>query len=250
MSSDQERLKEQLQQQAQLLEARAAKISRLEGLAAAGRRRRLLRPAETHSCLLCSARLREAAYGAQRFPSPPPGDGEAGQESVPLEPGENLLELQIVGATLSPAALELLGAREPSTFCTYSFFKFEMHCTPVVMGHAPRYGFTSRYIVSTDQDFLDYVRTGSVSVELHQKLLGCNWRTVAAARLPLQRLLERDGRVQGSVPLLGEENTGQTGTSGRCVRLVILSVRVLRHVPGGSCLRFHGLLAQVGAARH
>lgn len=142
-----------------------------------------------------------------------PGDGEADEGTVHLEHGENLLELQIVGATLSPSALELLGEREPSTFCTYTFFKFEMHCTPVVMEHAPKYGFTSRYIVNMDEDFLEYVHRCSVSVELHQKLLGCNWRTVAASRLPLQQLLEHDGKVQGTVPLLGKEKNIQLVTA-------------------------------------
>lgn len=108
-----------------------------------------------------------------------------------------------MGATLSPPALELLGECEPTTFCTYSFYKFELHSTPVVTGHAPRYGFTSRYILDMDQDFLDYVHRCSVLVELHQKLAGINWRTVATSRLRLQQLLERDGGVQGTAPLVG-----------------------------------------------
>lgn len=179
-----------------------------------------------------SAQLREAACGARRFPSQEEKAEE--EEEVRLEPGENLLELQIVGATLSPSALELLGAGEPSTFCTYTFFKFEMHCTPVAVGPAPQYGFTSRYIVGTDERFLEYVRTGCVCVELHQKLLGCNWRTVAASRLPLRRLLEQDGKVRGSVPLLGEwENERRhsgdaSGTSRRCVCLLVLHVQARR----------------------
>lgn len=148
-------------------------------------------------------------YGARRFPLPAEGD----EEPVHLEPGENLVELQIVGAALSPPALELLGEQEPSTFCTYTFYRFEMHCTPVVTGQEPKYGFTSRYIVHVDEDFLEFVHRSSVSVELHQKLLGRNWRTVAAARLPLQQLLERDGTVEGTVPLLGKQNNHQLVTA-------------------------------------
>lgn len=119
------------------------------------------------------------------------------------------MELQIVGAALSPAGLELLSEQEPSTFCTYTFYRFEMHCTPVVAGQEPKFGFTSRYVVRVDEDFLEFVLRGSVSVELHQKLLGRNWRTVAAAHLPLQQLLERDGTVDGTVPLLGEQDNRQ-----------------------------------------
>lgn len=155
---------------------------------------------------ICSAQLKEIAYGAKMYTVQVEGAGEheADEETVHLEQGENLLELHIVDATLSSSALELLGHCEPSTFCTYTFYKFEMHCTPLVVGQEPKYGFTSKYIVKMDDDFLEYVHRRSVTVELHQKLVGCNWRTVAASRLRLQQLLEHDGKVQGSVPLVGQ----------------------------------------------
>lgn len=155
-----------------------------------------------HPSFVRSAQLREIAYGGRThaFQAAVPGD----QQAVHLERGENLVELQIVGATLSPSALELLGEQEPSTFCTYTFFKFEMHCTPVVMGHRPKYDFTSKYIVNMDEEFLEYVTRSSVTVELRQKLPGFRCRTVAASRLRLQQLLEHDGKVEGTVPLVGE----------------------------------------------
>ncbi|XP_056906990.1 protein fantom isoform X4 [Takifugu flavidus] len=184
MNSDQARYRQTLEQQTQLLDARAAKINKLE------------------------AQLREIAYGAKMytFQAEVTGEHEADEETVHLEHGENLLELHIIGATLSPSAMELLGECEPSTFCTYTFYKFEMHCTPLVMGDEPKYGFTSKYIVNMDNDFLEYVHRHSVTVELHQKLVGCNWRTVAASQLRLQQLLEHEGKVQGSVPLVGMSN--------------------------------------------
>uniref|UniRef100_H2U762 RPGRIP1 like n=1 Tax=Takifugu rubripes TaxID=31033 RepID=H2U762_TAKRU len=184
MNSDQARYRQTLEQQTQLLDARAAKINKLE------------------------AQLREIAYGAKMytFQAEVTGEHEADEETVHLEHGENLLELHIIGATLSPSAMELLGECEPSTFCTYTFYKFEMHCTPLVMGDEPKYGFTSKYIVNMDNDFLEYVHRRSVTVELHQKLVGCNWRTVAASQLRLQQLLEHEGKVQGSVPLVGMSN--------------------------------------------
>uniref|UniRef100_A0A674MG23 RPGRIP1 like n=1 Tax=Takifugu rubripes TaxID=31033 RepID=A0A674MG23_TAKRU len=172
MNSDQARYRQTLEQQTQLLDARAAKINKLE------------------------AQLREIAYGAKMytFQAEVTGEHEADEETVHLEHGENLLELHIIGATLSPSAMELLGECEPSTFCTYTFYKFEMHCTPLVMGDEPKYGFTSKYIVNMDNDFLEYVHRRSVTVELHQKLVGCNWRTVAASQLRLQQLLEHEGK--------------------------------------------------------
>lgn len=156
-------------------------------------------------CLFLSlAQIRDIAYGSKTYVFKPNiTDGqEAEEETLDLNRGDNLLEVQIVGATLSPPSLEMLGDHEPSTFCTYAFYLFELHSTPVVTGHNPKYGFTSKYVVNMDDRFLDYVHRCSVTVEMHQAL-GLDWRTVASAQLPLQQLLEHDGKVHGSAPLFG-----------------------------------------------
>ena len=159
------------------------------------------------SCRCFSAQLRDVAYGTKTYVFKPDltDEDEAEQldETLHLERGENLLELQIVGATLSPSTLEVLGDGEPSTFCTYSLYLFELHSTPVVTGHKPKYGFTSKYVVSMDDRFLDYLRRRCVTVELHQAL-GLDWRTLATGQLRLQQLLEQDGKVYGTAPLVGE----------------------------------------------
>ncbi|MEQ2210467.1 hypothetical protein XENOCAPTIV_013878 [Xenoophorus captivus] len=150
--------------------------------------------------------LRDIAYGTKTYTFKPDltGEDEANffDEAVQLERGENLLELQIVGATLSPPALQVLGDGEPSTFCTYSFYLFEPHSTPVVTGRRPRYGFTSKYVVSMDEHFMDYLHRGPVTVELHQAL-GMDWRMLATGQLRLQQLLDQEGKVYGSIPLVG-----------------------------------------------
>lgn len=147
-------------------------------------------------------------------------DGRTGEDCAHLEGGESLVDLQIVGARLSSSALKLLGEGEPATFCTYIFFRFDIHSTPVVWGRHPKYSFTSRYLVKTEEDFLDYVRTCAVFVELHQRLVGCGWRTVATAHLPLRLLLERGGQVQGSAPLAGLTSEAPAfGALDYCVRL-------------------------------
>ncbi|KAM7002344.1 protein fantom [Tautogolabrus adspersus] len=173
---------QKLQRQAQLLDTRASKIKKLE------------------------AQLREIAYGTKSYVFKPDVTGEEDaaefDETLHLERGENLLELQIVGASLSADALDALGDSEPSTFCTYSFYLFELHSTPVVTGVKPTYGFTSRYIVSVDDELLNYLHRQSVTVELHQAL-GLDWRTLARGQLRLQQLLEQDGRVHGTIPLIG-----------------------------------------------
>uniref|UniRef100_UPI0037E7B87E protein fantom n=1 Tax=Semicossyphus pulcher TaxID=241346 RepID=UPI0037E7B87E len=169
---------QELQRQAQLLDTRAAKIRKLE------------------------AQLRDIAYGTTAYVFKADATDEQQADEVDLERGENLLELQVVGASLSASALEALGDSEPSTFCTYSFYLFELHSTPVVTGHKPTYGFTSKYIVSLDDQFLSYLHRQSVTVELHQAL-GLDWRTLANGQLRLQQLLEQDGRVHGTIPLIG-----------------------------------------------
>ncbi|KAF3852948.1 hypothetical protein F7725_013636 [Dissostichus mawsoni] len=85
--------------------------------------------------------------------------------------GENLLELQLLGASLSSSAMqEALGDQDPSTsstfstFCTYSFHLSELHCTPLASGSRPRYGFTP-FVVSVDEGFLQYLRRGAVKVD-------------------------------------------------------------------------------------
>lgn len=129
--------------------------------------------------------------------------GEDLDQPLGLESGEGLLELQLVNASLSPALLHTLGDSEPYTFCTYSFYLFKLHSTPVVMGRRPQYGYTSKYVTSMNQDFRDYLRTDVLTVELHQAL-GTDWRTLGAGQIPLQQLLEQNTKVQGTMELEGE----------------------------------------------
>ncbi|XP_061577545.1 protein fantom isoform X2 [Cololabis saira] len=201
MSRDKAEYEQQLEQQAQLLDVRAAKITKLEG------------------------QLRDIAYGTKAYAFKPnlqaEDKGDEFDETLHLERGENLLELQIVGVTLSPAALQALGDTEPSTFCTYLFYLCELHSTPVVKGHKPRYGFISKYAVSMDENFLDYLHRDSVTVELHQAL-GLSWRTLATGQLQMRRLLEQDGEIQGSIPLVGtHEDVRYFGSLDYWLRLKI-----------------------------
>ncbi|XP_026166675.1 protein fantom isoform X2 [Mastacembelus armatus] len=182
MQSDKVEYEQKLERQTQLLDTRAVKIRKLE------------------------AQLRDIAYGTKTYVFKPDAtaEDEADEfdESLHLDRGENLLELQIVSATLSPSALDALGDCELSTFVTYAFYLFDLHSTPVATGHKPKYGFTSRYVVSMDEQLLDYLHRHSVTVELHQAL-GLDWRTLATGHLRLQPLLEQDGTVHGSIPLVG-----------------------------------------------
>lgn len=195
-NEDHARYKQKLEQQEKLLDAREAKINQLE------------------------AQISQFGTTTCTFQSDVSRERSSYEKSVHLEHGENLIELQIVGVRLSPSALKLLGECEPSTFCTYIFFISDIHITPVVRGQNPKYSFTSKYIVKVDDDFLDYIGSCSVLAELHQKLVGCDWRTVAMAHLPLQLLLEHDGKVQGSVPLVGMSDEAPAfGSLDYCIKL-------------------------------
>ena len=55
-------------------------------------------------------------------------------ETIHLERGQNLFEIHVSKVTLSAEALRLLGDDEPSLFCTWEFFEYEIQSTPVIRG--------------------------------------------------------------------------------------------------------------------
>ncbi|XP_031607652.1 protein fantom [Oreochromis aureus] len=208
MDADKLEYDQKLERQAQLLDARATKIRKLE------------------------AQLRDIAYGTKTYSvkvdATAEDEADESAETVHLEGGENLLELQIVGVTLSDSALQMLGEAEPATFCTYAFYVFELHATPVMTGRSPKYDFTSKYVVSVDDHFLDYLHRGAVRVELHEAL-GLDWRTLAAGELRLQQLLEQDGKVHGSVALVGSRDEARSfGSLEFWLRLRVPMMETLR----------------------
>ncbi|XP_020336754.1 protein fantom isoform X2 [Oncorhynchus kisutch] len=190
-----------LERLAQLLDMRAAKIKKLE------------------------AQLKDIAYGTKSHVFKPEvtDDDVADEfdETVHLERGENLLEIHIGMATLSPIALETLSDREPSTFCTYAFYDFELQATPVVRGARPAYSFTSQYVVRVDDLFLQYLHTGSVTLEL-QLARGMDFTTVAVGQLRLSQLLENNSKTHGIVQLVGV--AGEVQSFGSVVYWVRLRV--------------------------
>ncbi|XP_060110713.1 LOW QUALITY PROTEIN: X-linked retinitis pigmentosa GTPase regulator-interacting protein 1 [Heteronotia binoei] len=137
---------EKEQSMARLLDLRSARIRQLE------------------------AQLKDVAYGTRRLPFlPDEGDvtTDPDRTSPRLQLGENLLELHISGAVLSAELLRLLGDPEPSTFCTYAFYDFETHSTPLARGPRPRYGFTSQYVVRAEPLFLQYLQGAAARLDLH-----------------------------------------------------------------------------------
>lgn len=174
-----------LDEYAQLLDIRAARIKKLE------------------------RQMKDIAYGTKQFKvadiAPEEDDYEEIDQSIKLERGQNLLEIHIEQISFSKEGLRELGDDEPSTFATYEFFEFELQSTPVVKGDKPVFQFTSQYRVTVDDFFLHHLMKGATTLEVHQAI-GTEYRTVAACQLNFRDLLDKpQGRVHGSAQLVGIE---------------------------------------------
>lgn len=178
MNEDQAKYQQMLAQQAQQLDGMEEKVNRLEAK---------LEQTSAPTCVVQPEVSRER---------------ETNDVSIHQEGAKKRVEFEIIGARLSPTALEHQDKHETATFCTYSFYGFNNCMTSVAMGQNPEYNFKSACTVNVDDDFSGYVNHHSVLVQLHQKHRGHESRIVACARLPLWQLLENDGKVEGTVPLV------------------------------------------------
>ncbi|XP_020840844.1 protein fantom isoform X1 [Phascolarctos cinereus] len=171
-----------IKQYVHLLDIRAARIRKLE------------------------AQLKDIAYGTKQYRFKPeimPDDPvDEFNEAIHLERGENLFEIHISKLTLSSEAIQASGDQEPSTFCTYAFYDFELQTTPVVSGLHPVYNFTSQYLVHVNDFFLQYIQKNGVTLEVHQAY-STDYETVAACQLRFHEILEKNGRILGAANLVG-----------------------------------------------
>ncbi|XP_032712908.1 X-linked retinitis pigmentosa GTPase regulator-interacting protein 1 isoform X3 [Lontra canadensis] len=185
--------KEKLERLNRLLDLKNNRINQLEGIL------------RSHGLPL-SEQLRDVAYGTRQLSLcletlPSHGDEEKVDISL-LHQSENLFELHIHQAFLTSAALAQAGDTQPTTFCTYSFYDFETHCTPLAVGPQPLYDFTSQYVVETDSLFLNYLHGASARLDLYQAIAS-EHHTLAAAWICFQRVLETVEKVHGSTTLTG-----------------------------------------------
>ncbi|XP_053305114.1 protein fantom [Spea bombifrons] len=197
-----------LEQYAHLLDVRAVRIRKLE------------------------AQIKDIAYGTKQYKFTPditPDDDVAEfDESLKLERGENLFEIHISKAAFSPVAGRSFGDQEPSTFCTYAFYDFELQTTPVVRGMQPVYDFTSQYLIRVDDMFLQYIQKSTVRLELHVAF-GTDYQTVAFCQLNFQEILEKSGRIFSSAVLVGLDNSIQNyGTLEYWIRLRVPMEQAIR----------------------
>lgn len=120
-----------------------------------------------------------------------------------LHRNENLFELHIHQAFLTPGALIQAGDAQPTTFCTYSFYDFETHCTPFSVGPQPLYDFTSQFVVHTESLFLHYLQETSVRLDLHQAVAS-EHHILATGWISIDKVLETVEKVHGLATLTGE----------------------------------------------
>ncbi|XP_060079479.1 protein fantom-like isoform X2 [Ylistrum balloti] len=180
-----------LDEYARLLDIRAARIKKLE------------------------AQLRDVAYGTKQFKIAPPVDEEDAiadfDETIHLERGQNLFEIHVQKVSLSDEGIKHIGDDEPSIFCTWEFFEFEIQSTPVLKGSRPEFDFTSQYIVKVDDFFLHFLQKDSCTLELHQSF-GQDYRTIAACQLVFKEIFNKThGRIHGTATLTGVDSSGGTG---------------------------------------
>ncbi|XP_063649261.1 X-linked retinitis pigmentosa GTPase regulator-interacting protein 1 isoform X1 [Pan troglodytes] len=150
--------------------------------------------------------LKDVAYGTRPLSLcletlPAHGDEDKVDISL-LHQGENLFELHIHQAFLTSAALAQAGDTQPTTFCTYSFYDFETHCTPLSVGPQPLYDFTSQYVMETDSLFLHYLQEASARLDVHQAVAS-EHSTLAAGWICFDRVLETVEKVHGLATLIG-----------------------------------------------
>ncbi|XP_046557106.1 protein fantom-like isoform X4 [Haliotis rubra] len=172
-----------LDEYARLLDIRQARIKKLE------------------------AQLGDVAYGTRQYKIMPPTEDEEStiefDETIHLERGQNLFEIHINKVNLSNDAIRALGDEEPSIFCTWEFFEFEIQSTPVVRGPRSEYNFTSQYVVKVDDFFLHYLQKDSCTLELHQSF-GQDFQTLAVCQLVFRDIFDKPhGRIHGTATFTG-----------------------------------------------
>lgn len=203
-----------LDEYAKLLDIRAARIKKLE------------------------SQMRDIIYGTKQYKITAPTEELEEptvdfDETIHLERGQNLFEIHVHKVSLSDDGMKILGDEEPSLFCTWEFFEFEIQSTPVVRGPRPEYDFTSQYIVKVDDFFLHYLQKESCTLEMHQSF-GQDYKTVAACQLVFRDIFDKPhGRIHGTATLIG------VGSEGSGVGLGMVEYWIRLRVPMEQALRLY-----------
>lgn len=122
---------------------------------------------------------------------------ESSMMSEDFGPGENVLEVWVVGAEIEPWAL---GTRD-GTFLMLDFFNFETVTSPLAHGASPQYNFSSRYQIRMDSYVLSHFASSTINIEVNQAR-GADYERLGRAVVPLRDLLKPRGKmVNRRVPM-------------------------------------------------
>ena len=106
-------------------------------------------------------------------------DSALAHPDVDFEPGENILEIYIVEATLlngdaiPPGSIMVGGeattlSPDSTTFVMCDFYDYETQTTPIMTGLAPQYNFAATYKIETESMFfMRYLSTETLELELN-----------------------------------------------------------------------------------
>ncbi|XP_072202427.1 protein fantom isoform X2 [Excalfactoria chinensis] len=169
------------------------------------------------------AQMKVVVYSTKQYKSGPETVSGNPQNkfdaTMHLERGEGLFEIHISKVKFSSAAVHAFGDQEPTAFCSYSFYDFEIQTIPVLHGYTLSYDLTFQYLVRIDEFFLEYVENKSITFEVHHPC-GLDYETVATCQLTLHETLEQNGRIYTKAALVGiNGNIQDFGTVEYWIRL-------------------------------
>lgn len=169
-------------------------------------------------------------------------DGGAGPEADDLSglrPEQNVFELQVYGAMLESKVQRKNDKGEPqpiSTFVAVDFFEHPTQLSLVTGGLSPAFDTCFQFVLdlataAAAEQLVEYLRDTSLRVDLFQQI-GYNTEPVAAAHLPLRRLLQdlQSGQGLQRQPRYADIVTKDGDVLGK----LRYSVRMLRALPDGA----------------
>jgi protein fantom len=138
-------------------------------------------------------------------------------EESEFGPGENLLEVWIVDATLDPAKVD----PHALTFVMCDFYDYETQTTPLLSGLTPAFNFSATFKVEVDHFFLRFLSSESLTLELN-RARHADFELLGQVTVPLHALLEATGRFTlASAPVLSPVDGSVVGTMQLDVRLAV-----------------------------
>ncbi|TPX40966.1 hypothetical protein SeMB42_g05806 [Synchytrium endobioticum] len=126
-------------------------------------------------------------------------------DDIVLENGQNLVEINVDGALISEAGfstmrklgLDFTESSQATFVVHFDFFNFETQVSPLGLGLKPLFNFTSRYKVLTDDYFLRYLKSQTMTMTIC-RTAGIDYVAVASCNVSFSALTDscRTSRLQ------------------------------------------------------